>query len=60
MDQKNLYFNKKNNNFCRNIKQYEKGDAFFYFILKKKKKNIMIYFVLFWDLDKIQKPYMRF
>ena len=37
MDQKNLYFNKKNNNFCRNIKQYEKGDAFFYFILKKKK-----------------------
>ena len=59
MDQKNLYFNKKkNNNFCRNIKQYEKGDAFFYFILKKKK--IMIYFVLFWELDKIQKPSMRF
>ena len=41
MDQKNLYFNKKKKkNFCRNIKQYEKGDAFFYFILKKKNYDI--------------------
>ena len=59
MDQKNLYFNKKKKKISvetlNNMRKVMPS-----FILFLKKKKIMIYFVLFWELDKIQKPSMRF